>query len=435
MGLLEWFKGSSRRGKVESITSGQKSPKDVQTQSRPSGQSPKREADTHLILLREELERERRKALEQERRLRDMETRFAEVQGRFVELMEKQTKTIELMLIKTAGSGKDSSRMGPDESPAEGSDEAEEMVLESMEKSLIDGEESQVREVLRDKTFSNFVVDESNRFAYLATEAVATGIGRKYNPLFIYGPPGVGKTHLLHALANKMIDNNPRIKILYSSTELFTDELIEALEKDDLQGFRRKYHDLDVLLIDDIQTLSGKENTQMEFFHLFNHLYNSQKQLVICSDRPPIEIKELESRLRSRFEGGLIIDINLPTFEGRRQILYNLSTRSGISLSNEVMDYMSYYLDSNIRELEGGFNRVTAYSTLMKEPITITLVRKVLEGVLLKKDTRMREGPERPVPDMKGRAVRSPDMDLEEETDQLERELLQELSKETHKVV
>jgi chromosomal replication initiator protein len=294
--------------------------------------------------------------------------------------------------------------------------------------------------ILEDKTFTNFVVDDANRFPYLAAEAVATGVGRRYNPLFIYGDVGVGKTHLLHAIANKIYEVDPSKILLYSSTEKFTDELIKALEKDDLEGFRVKYRNVDVLLIDDIQMLSGREATQKEFFHMFNHLYNLGKQIVLCSDRPPAAIKELEARLRSRFEGGLIIDINVPTFEGRRQILLNLAQEDGYSISTEVLDYMAFYLDSSVRELEGGFNRVTAYASLMKEPITVSLVRKVLEGVLTKLATRKDheevqslplEEISTPIPV----ATPSPYSDLEleiaEETDKLEQELLFELKRDS----
>ncbi|MDG6224367.1 MAG: DnaA/Hda family protein [Candidatus Thermoplasmatota archaeon] len=422
MGILDWIKGSKRAKAKRHDTE----PKQVL-----ASKIERKRAD-EIERVRKELERQREANRLQERKLKEMEARFSEAQSRFVELMEKQSKSIEMLLevrtdeptsvtldqFEEAKMPPHNGNVGPEDGPSE--------------------EDVDRGDILKDKTFDNFVVDDSNRFAYLAAEAAATGIGRKYNPLFVYGPPGVGKTHLLHALANKMLENKPDLKVMYSSTEVYTDEIIAAIERDDLKSFRKRYHDLDVLLIDDVQTLSGKETTQMEFFHLFNHLYNAGKQIVLCSDRPPMDIKELESRLKSRFEGGLIIDINIPTFEGRRQILYNLSMRNGLSLSTEVMDYMAYYLDSNIRELEGGFNRVTAYASLMKEPITISLVRKVLEGVLLGKPGSMTEKkhvmeiPSSELEDVPPglivkNKVRPVDHELEKETDLLEKELLKEL--------
>jgi chromosomal replication initiator protein len=292
--------------------------------------------------------------------------------------------------------------------------------------------------LIEEKTFENFVVDDSNRFPYLAAEAVATGEGRRYNPLFLYGPVGVGKSHLLQAIANKMKEQDPDLNIVYSSTEKFTDVLINYLSIDNIQDFRKLYRDIDVILMDDIQMLSGREATQKEFFHMFNHLYNSSKQIVLCSDRPPSDIIELETRLRSRFEGGLIIDIQVPTFEGRRQILLNLSHRDGFSISSEVLDYLAFYLDTSVRELEGGFNRVTAYASLMKEPITVNLVRKVLEGILQKREilrkdeTELKEEHKRyseKATENDHSSSPYEDLDLEEETDMIEKELLFELKK------
>ena len=347
--------------------------------------------------------------------------------------------------MKTLAKGEDSKKVGGGHEPVEISEENGDLIAKK--KDIIResiGEKVRSRKplenaVLKDKTFSNFVVDDSNRFAYLAAEAVATGQGKRYNPLFIYGSPGVGKTHLLHALANKMMERDPKLKILYSSTERFTDEMVRSIEEEDIQGFRERYRNIDVLLVDDIQMISGKETTQLEFFHMFNHLYNHEKQIVLCSDRTPGEISELESRLKSRFEGGLIIDIKVPTFEGRRQILFNLAQRDGFSLSSEVLDYMSFYLDSNVRELEGGFNRVTAYAGLMKEPITISLVRRVLEGVLMKRDKVRRVGDEASGMNLESEAQMfesrkergGKNLDLEEETDEIERELLMELRKQS----
>lgn len=437
MGILDWFKGGKRKGKQPSSR-----PVDDRTPSESQAVKITKEDGRILTGLQKELKVEKEKTRNARTRMKEMEDNFSTIQTQWVKMMEKQQDAIsQLMSEKTDHGPVKPSEDIPVKKKSSGID------VESVSRELISGGEigerprqkrSFTNAILREKNFKNFVVDDSNRFAYLATEAVATGVGKKYNPLFVYGPPGVGKTHLLHALANILFDRDPDMKILYSSTERFTDELVDAIENNDIQGFRSRYRDLDVILVDDIQMLSGKETTQMEFFNMFNHLYNREKQIVLCSDRPPAEIKELENRLRSRFEGGLIIDIKVPTFEGRRQILFNLSQKDGFSLSSEVLDYMAFYLDSNVRELEGGFNRVTAYASLMKEPITVSLVRKVLEGVLLKRDKGRSAETTGDVgllePDEGLHAARPhsiTDLDLEEETDQIERELLSELRRQT----
>ncbi|MBN1538740.1 MAG: chromosomal replication initiator protein DnaA [Candidatus Thermoplasmatota archaeon] len=413
MGLFDWFK-KGRKGKKKGNTV-----PDVPEKAHTAGSSAIGKYDE---LLRE-LERERQLNLDQERKIREMENRFSRMQEDFAGMAERQQITMEKMMSKDLSSTGKLGHPGPS-----GKGDTRLDIIPAMS-----------NPVLEDKTFENFVVDEANRFPFLAAEAVATGIGRKYNPLFIYGDVGVGKTHILHAIANKVREMDPRKTLLYSSTEKFTDELLKALERDDLDGFRSRYRNIDVLLVDDIQMLSGKEATQTEFFHMFNHLYNSGKQIVLCSDRPPSEIKELEGRLRSRFEGGLIIDMKVPTFEGRRQILVNHAHSEGYALSPEVLDYLAFYLDSSVRELEGGFNRVTAYATLMKEPVTVSLVRKVLEGALSKGGSMkdMQEVLEEDGPS-KGRVTsphlsRNPyserDTELEEETDKLEQELFLELNK------
>ncbi|MGA1872423.1 MAG: chromosomal replication initiator protein DnaA [Thermoplasmatota archaeon] len=417
MGLLEWFKFGRREKKTRKPPAGQL------TEDRDKAP----ETTPPLDKVIAELEQERKTTKTQQKRLREMEAKFSMMQENWSEMLQKQQLALDRLMEEKA------KLEGVKKAPAKRSKE---------ERATGAGVPAPLSNpILEDKTFKNFVVDDANRFPYLAAEAVATGVGRRYNPLFIYGNVGVGKTHLLHAIANKIREVDPSKTLLYSSTEKFTDELLKALERDDLDGFRKRYRNIDVLLVDDIQMLSGKEATQTEFFHMFNHLYNSSKQIVLCSDRPPSEIKELEGRLRSRFEGGLIIDIKVPTFEGRRQILVNLAHDEGITLSTEVLDYMAFYLDSSVRELEGGFNRVTAYATLMKEPVTVSLVRKVLEGILLKvhpSKVEDEEGEERhelmsgiqiPVPQ------RSPysdqDLDLEEETERLEQELLFELKRDS----
>ncbi|MBN1390868.1 MAG: chromosomal replication initiator protein DnaA [Candidatus Thermoplasmatota archaeon] len=414
MGFLDWFKGGRKNKRSDSQAS--KGSEKVRT-SDDSG------SDRYDEVLHD-LKRERLLNLEQERKIKEMESRFARMQENFSGMVEKQQMAIERLM---------SERSSPLEQSLEHPGKADQMKRKAPNVEIV---AALSNPILEDKNFDNFVVDEANRFPYLAAEAVATGKGKRYNPLFIYGNVGVGKTHILHAIANKVHEIEPAKTILYSSTEKFTDELLKALERDDLEGFRSRYRNIDVLLVDDIQMLSGKEATQTEFFHMFNQLYNSGKQIVLCSDRPPIDIRELEGRLRSRFEGGLIIDIKVPTFDGRRQVLQNLSANEGYSFTSEVLDYLAFYLDSSVRELEGGFNRVTAYAALMKEPVTVSLVRKVLEGVILKRppgremteDTK--EEKTQPTVLYPSKSPYSDrDLELEEETDKLEQELLFELQR------
>jgi len=379
---------------------------------------------------------ERERTKETEKRLKEMERRFQKLQENWAKLVEERKQKKEIP-PDTGG------RQGPGKMEAAGPIKDSSIVGTGTGKAHGHGGDRLSRlslPILEDKRFKNFVVDDSNRFPFLASEAVASGEGRMYNPLFMFGPVGVGKTHLLQAIANEMRERNPKLNVLYSSTERFTDELIRALNADDIHSFRELYQDVDVLLVDDIQMLSGREATQKEFFHMFNYLYNSGRQIVLCSDRPPSDIKELENRLRSRFEGGLIIDIQIPTFEGRKQILVNISQREGFPISTEVLDYLAFYLDSSVRELEGGFNRVTAYSTLMKEPVTVNLVRRVLEGSIQKKEIlKKEESAEKDEFLMytenlsfeDGSPQPLSDLDLEKETEKIEQELLLELKKQS----
>ena len=234
-------------------------------------------------------------------------------------------------------------------------------------------------------TFDTFVVGSNNNLAHAAALAVAESPGEIYNPLFIYGGVGLGKTHLMHAIAHFILKNNPKSKILYVSSETFTNELIDAIRNKNnitTTEFREKYRNNDVLLIDDIQFIIGKESTQEEFFHTFNTLYESKKQIIISSDKPPKEIETLEERLRSRFEWGLTVDIQSPDYETRMAILRKKEEMEGYNIDNEVIKYIATNIKSNIRELEGAFNKVMAGAKLEKKEVTLELAKQALKDII-----------------------------------------------------
>ncbi len=234
-------------------------------------------------------------------------------------------------------------------------------------------------------TFDTFVVGSNNRFAQSASLAVAESPGESYNPLYIYGGPGLGKTHLMHSIGNFILDQNPETQVLYVTSEEFTNEVIESIRNGNttaMTKFREKYRTVDVLMIDDIQFIIGKESTQEEFFHTFNVLHSAKKQIILTSDKPPKEMETLEERIQSRFEWGLMADIGLPDYETRMAILRRKVESDEMELSDDILNYIANNIKSNIRELEGALNKLLAYGNLVKTEITMDIAVKELQNII-----------------------------------------------------
>lgn len=261
--------------------------------------------------------------------------------------------------------------------------EEDSMKTNVQEKKILEEPVDSMKNMLNGKyTFDTFVIGSGNRFAHAASLAVAEAPAKAYNPLFIYGGVGLGKTHLMHAIGHYVLEHTPNAKVVYLSSEKFTNEFINSIRDNKAGEFRNKYRNVDVLLIDDIQFLAGKEQTQEEFFHTFNTLHEEQKQIIISSDRPPKEIPTLEDRLRSRFEWGLITDITPPDLETRIAILRKKAKADGLDIPNEVMLYIANQIDSNIRELEGALIRVVAFSSLINKDINADLAAEALKDII-----------------------------------------------------
>ena len=302
-----------------------------------------------------------------------LEENYAQViEGVLAGIMSKNIK----LIIETMDNG------------SSGSEAAEEMpaVPAKREQQQLFNENSSVQQPdesnLNPKyVFETFVIGNSNRFAHAAAQAVANDPAHAYNPLFLYGGVGLGKTHLMHAIGNRIKQNNPSMKVLYTSSEKFTNEIINSIQNKTTEAFRQKYRNIDCLIIDDIQFLKGKEQTQVEFFHTFNALKDADKQIIISSDRPPREIETLEDRLRSRFDQGLTADIQTPDLETRMAILRTKAASDNITLPTDVITLLATNIATNIREIEGAYNKIVAYTSLMHMPITVETAQKVLSDM------------------------------------------------------
>src|SRR5215831_10859202 len=285
----------------------------------------------------------------------------------FLELMEQIASSIARHSLKIS---LNVNQQLPAETPAEKIERKEEREKEKSHRT---------NDLLPKYTFANFVVGASNQFAHAASQAVANQPGDHYNPLFIYGGVGLGKTHLVNAIGHQVLDGNEDARVVFLSSESFMNELIAALRRDRMDDFKSRFRRIDILIVDDVQFLAGRERTQEEFFHTFNSLYDSHHQIVLTSDKFPKEIPELEERLRNRFEWGLIADIQPPDTETRVAIVQKKAEIEGIPISNEVALFLGTELGSNVRELEGSLTRLGAYASINRCPITVDFARDVLQ--------------------------------------------------------
>lgn len=292
-------------------------------------------------------------------------------------IANKYLLPLKVAITETVGEDYEIALILPDDVPPETADTpvSSAAVNESIEKANLNPK----------YTFDTFVVGSNNKLAHAASVAVAESPGEVYNPLFIYGGVGLGKTHLMHSIAHFVLQKRPQSKVLYVTSEYFTNELIESIRNGNnstMSKFREKYRNIDVLLIDDIQFIIGKESTQEEFFHTFNALHRAKKQIIISSDKPPKDMEILEDRLRSRFEWGLIVDISSPDFETRMAILRKKEELDGYQIDDQVIEYIAQNVKSNIRELEGSLNKIMAYANLENREINLALAEKVLKDII-----------------------------------------------------
>lgn len=292
-------------------------------------------------------------------------------------IANKYLLPLKVAIAETTGEDYEIALILPDDVPPETADNpvSSAAVNESIEKANLNPK----------YTFDTFVVGSNNKLAHAASVAVSESPGEVYNPLFIYGGVGLGKTHLMHSIAHFVLQKRPQSKVLYVTSEYFTNELIESIRNGNnttMSKFREKYRNIDVLLIDDIQFIIGKESTQEEFFHTFNSLHGAKKQIIISSDKPPKDMEILEDRLRSRFEWGLIVDISSPDFETRMAILRKKEELDGYQIDDQVIEYIAQNVKSNIRELEGSLNKIMAYANLENREINLALAEKVLKDII-----------------------------------------------------
>lgn len=267
------------------------------------------------------------------------------------------------------------------------------LILAGDEEYLKDSPDGDILPEMAGYTFDNFIVGNSNKFAHAAAISVAENPGKNYNPLFIYGNSGLGKTHLLLAIGHYIQEHYPEKKIAYIKGDDFTNKLVKAIKEGTTEEFRSEYRHVDLLLVDDIQFIAGKQSTQIEFFHTFNYIYELGNQIVITSDRPPMEMSLLDDRLRTRFEGGLMADIAPPDLETRMAIARNKASRLGLLLPDEIIEYIASTVKANVRQLEGVIKRLTAYKEILNDEITKESVNRAIEDVI-------RTGPEIPNPDL-----------------------------------